>query len=251
VFNASATELIEYLATIEPSQQFEQQKQDNYHKFWEVEERRAMRILATMFPNAGELSELELVAGVLAAIPEGCTLHLANSMSVRYANFVGLTTNQSAVHIFANRGTSGIDGCTSTAVGHALITPSPHLLITGDMAFFYDRNAFWHNYQLPNLHILLLNNHGGVIFNLLDGPGALPEADEYFITRQELTGKKLCEEFGFDYLLLDNRRKMKNLIKDFVDFDGRTKVLELDTNKTLNKAVVESLKLKIKESYDA
>jgi 2-succinyl-5-enolpyruvyl-6-hydroxy-3-cyclohexene-1-carboxylate synthase len=251
VFHARPIDLINYLATLDTAPQFEHQKQENYHKFWEVEERRSIRILSGMFPQTGDLSELELVAGILGAIPHSCTLHLANSMSVRYGNFVGLTDEQSNVRVFANRGTSGIDGCSSTAVGHALINPSPHLLITGDMAFFYDRNAFWHNYNVPNLRIVLLNNHGGVIFNLLDGPANLPETDEYFVTRQELNGRKLCEEFGFDYLLLDNRRKLKNLIKDFLDFDGRTKVLELDTNKTLSKSIIEQLKMKIKESYDA
>jgi 2-succinyl-5-enolpyruvyl-6-hydroxy-3-cyclohexene-1-carboxylate synthase len=125
-----------------------------------------------------------------------------------------------------------------------------NILITGDLAFFYDRNAFWHNYPLPNLRVVLLNNHGGIIFNLIDGPGALPEANEYFITQQKLNARKLCEEFGFEYLHLDNHRKLKNLLKDFVDFDGKTKILELETDTTINKTLFENLKLKIKKSYE-
>jgi 2-succinyl-5-enolpyruvyl-6-hydroxy-3-cyclohexene-1-carboxylate synthase len=172
-------------------------------------------------------------------------------MSVRYANFIGLTMEQAGVKVYSNRGTSGIDGCTSTAIGHALADNGPNILITGDLAFFYDRNAFWHNYTIPNLRIVLLNNHGGVIFKMLDGPAQLPESDEYFVTRQSLHARKLCEEFGLEYLNLDNRRKLKNLMKDFFDFDGRTKILELQSDAQINKIVFDRMKQKMKESYEA
>lgn len=98
---------------------------------------------------------------------------------------------------------------------------------------------------------MVLNNHGGTIFNLIDGPSSLPESDEYFITRQALSAKKLCEEFGFDYLKIDNKRKIKNTLKDFLDFDGNTKILELETSHEINKAIFETLKKKIKTSYES
>ena len=171
-------------------------------------------------------------------------------MSVRYANFVGLTASKKGIRFFSNRGTSGIDGSTSTAVGHTLVSGRPNFLITGDLAFFYDRNAFWHNYPLENLRVLLLNNHGGLIFDVLDGPSSTPEAREYFITRQKLNGRKLCEEFSFDYLAVDHPRKVKNLFKEFLSFDNRTKVMELETDTQFNKEFLERLKLKIKSSYE-
>ena len=172
-------------------------------------------------------------------------------MSVRYANYIGLNSAHAGVKVYSNRGTSGIDGCTSTAVGHTLESAVPNILITGDLAFFYDRNAFWHNYPLPNLRIVLLNNHGGVIFKMLDGPSGLPESDEFFVTRQRLSGRKLCEEFSFDYLLLDNRRKLKNLLLDFFDFDGKTKVMELESDIHLNKEIFDQMKQQIRSSYEA
>jgi 2-succinyl-5-enolpyruvyl-6-hydroxy-3-cyclohexene-1-carboxylate synthase len=227
---------------------FELQKQQNFQKLWEIEERRTQRILHDFFPQE-KFGELELAHEIIKNLPENSTLHLANSMSVRYANIIGLSSAK-AVDVYANRGTSGIDGCTSTTVGHALTSKLPQILITGDLAFFYDRNAFWHNYPIPNLRIVLLNNHGGIIFKMIDGPGALPEADEYFVTRQKLNAKKLCEEFDFDYLLLDNKRKIKNTIKEFFEFDGRTKILELESSIELNKNIFESLKQKIKKSYE-
>jgi 2-succinyl-5-enolpyruvyl-6-hydroxy-3-cyclohexene-1-carboxylate synthase len=249
IFNTSPDSFFNFVSTLNQDETFEGQKQNNYNKLWEIEERRTLRNLNDFFPLT-DLSEFELVNDILKNLPADCNLHLANSMSVRYANFIGLNSNQKSIRVFSNRGTSGIDGCSSTAVGHALISDRPNFLITGDLAFFYDRNAFWNNYPIPNLRIILLNNHGGLIFNMIDGPASLPEAGEYFITRQSLNAKKLCEEFGFDYLKIDNKRKAKNLVKDFFDFDEKTKILELETDTTVNKDIFENLKLKIKKGYE-
>jgi 2-succinyl-5-enolpyruvyl-6-hydroxy-3-cyclohexene-1-carboxylate synthase len=247
--HASPRAVFEFVSGLAGRKTFENQKQDNFFKLWEVEERRAVRALNEFFPTP-EISEIDTVREVLNNLPESCNLHLSNSMSVRYANYIGLSNRHAAVRVYANRGTSGIDGCTSTAVGHSLENSIPNVLITGDLAFFYDRNAFWHNYPLPNLRIVVLNNHGGIIFGMIDGPGSLPESDEYFITRQNLTARKVCEEFNFDYLKLDNKRKLKNLLKDFFEFDGRTKILELETDISSNRIVFENLKNKIKKSYE-
>lgn len=249
VFNANPVDFFLYLSALPQGATFETQKQNNFNKFWEVEERRALRTLEDFFPQP-EFGELELVREVLQALPEGSNLHLANSMSVRYANFIGLTAKQKSIQVFANRGTSGIDGCTSTAAGHTLSNDRPNVLITGDMAFFYDRNAFWHNYPLPNLRVVLLNNHGGVIFKMIDGPGDLPETAEYFVTRQKLNARKLCEEHGISHLALDSKRKLRNLLKDFLEFDGQTKILELETDTSVNKNLYEHLKHQLKKSYE-
>ena len=250
IFQVSATSAFQFLNSLERPSGFEGQKQKNYYNLWENEERRTARALAEFFP-VPEMGELEIVRDIMRHLPEKANLHLANSMSVRYANLIGLEAKYKNVEVFANRGTSGIDGCTSTAVGHCLDSALPNILITGDVAFFYDRNAFWHNYPLPNLRIVLLNNHGGVIFGIIDGPASLPEADEYFITRQRLNARSLCDEFGFDHLKLDSKRKTKNLIRDFFDFDGRTKVLEIESDAVINKTIFENLKLKIKKNYES
>lgn len=249
IFRVTPSSFFDFLTSLEVNENFEHQKQHNYSKLWEIEERRTQRTLDDFFDQK-ELNELEVVKEILQALPPGSNLHLANSMSVRYANFIGLKASQKKIRVYSNRGTSGIDGCTSTSVGHSLVSEKPTFLITGDVAFFYDRNAFWHNYPLKNFRVLLLNNHGGLIFNMIDGPASLPEAPEYFITRQVLSSKKLCEEFQFEHLVLDSRRKLKNILKDFFDLDGKTKILELETGVTLNRTVFDNLKQKIKNSYE-
>ena len=76
------------------------------------------------------------------------------------------------IEIFSNRGISGIDGILSTAVGNALAQVDLlHILIIGDLAFFYDRNRLWLNHSFPkNLKIIVMNNAGGGIFTLLPRP---------------------------------------------------------------------------------
>lgn len=249
IFHATPQSFLNFITSLSRDANFNFQKQNNYGKLWEVEERRIIRCLQEFAPQ-GEMSELEVVQAVMAHLPAQSNLHLANSMSVRYANFIGLQAQQSGIKVFSNRGTSGIDGCTSTSVGHALTSDNLNVLVTGDMAFFYDRNAFWHNYPLPNLRVLLLNNHGGLIFNMIDGPATQPEAREYFITQQRLSAYHLCQEFGFDHLKLDNKRKLKNYINDFFDIDGRTKILEFESDIQLNRNVMDNLKQKIKMSYE-
>jgi 2-succinyl-5-enolpyruvyl-6-hydroxy-3-cyclohexene-1-carboxylate synthase len=249
IFHANPSDFFRYVSELPNAESFENQKQNNFNKLWEIEERRAVRATEEFFPQE-TLGEIELVRAVLQSLPANANLHLANSMSVRYANYIGLTAQQKGIQVYANRGTSGIDGCTSTAAGHALVNERPNVLITGDLAFFYDRNAFWHNYPLSNLRIVLLNNHGGIIFKMIDGPGTLPETDEYFVTQQPLNAKSLCSEFNISYLKLDNKRKVKNLLKDFFEFDGTVKLLELETDTALNKSIFDNLKVTIKKSYE-
>ena len=208
---------------------FNAQKQENYCNIWLIEERKSRRLITEFLKNA-ELNELSIVHHTLKHLPVLSNIHLANSMAVRYANLIGLKEYQSGPEVFANRGTSGIDGCTSTAVGSCFETDKLTLLITGDVAFFYDRNSFWHNYNIGNLRILLLNNHGGGIFRMINGPKELPELEEYFETRQPLTAQKLAEEFDMDYLLCDKKSKIKNYIQQFFEMDGRPKILEVISN---------------------
>lgn len=192
-------------------------------------------------------SELNLVHRVLKRMTEG-SLHLANSMSVRYAAMTGLCSSQGAVGVYSNRGTSGIDGCTSTVVGHALVSQTPHVLITGDVAFFYDRNAFWHNYPLPHLRIVVLNNHGGGIFRMIDGPGETKETEEYLVTRQPLTARHLCEELGLSYHRISPDEDPEETLASFLSAGNTAKILELESSIELNINIINSLKKTIKDS---
>jgi 2-succinyl-5-enolpyruvyl-6-hydroxy-3-cyclohexene-1-carboxylate synthase len=114
---------------------------------------------------------------ILQRIPEGSDVHLANSTAARYAQ---LFDRRSGLRWFSNRGTSGIDGCTSTAVGSAFASQRPTTLITGDTAFLYDSNAFWNAHLSPLLRIIVIDNGGGNIFRYIEGPDKDPALLPWF-----------------------------------------------------------------------
>jgi 2-succinyl-5-enolpyruvyl-6-hydroxy-3-cyclohexene-1-carboxylate synthase len=193
-----------------------------------------------------DLTEFEAIRDVMQLLPQDSILHLANSMSVRYANYIGLETfgnNQPRARVFANRGTSGIDGSTSTAVGAALANPDQIVtLITGDLAFFYDRNAFWNNYLPKNLRVVLLNNHAGGIFRIINGAKDQPELAEYFETHQPLNAHNTAKDFKLAYHLIKDRETLKNELAQFFHESEQAKIVEIETNSSQNAAVLQAFK---------
>ncbi|QNF34525.1 2-succinyl-5-enolpyruvyl-6-hydroxy-3-cyclohexene-1-carboxylic-acid synthase [Adhaeribacter swui] len=207
-----------------------------YAQVWLQKEAAAQAYL-NQFLNQDAFNEFTVFARILKNIPAQSLLHLANSMAVRYANIIGLEPEQT-VEVYANRGTSGIDGCTSTTVGSALSTDKLTVLITGDLAFFYDRNGLWHNYLPANLRIIVLNNHAGGIFRLIDGPKQQPELAEFFETYQPLEAKLTALEFNLAYFRCENLQQLSNFLPAFWS-DGPG-ILEICTQSEQNAAFFES-----------
>lgn len=191
-----------------------------------------------------EFGEYSALAYCLTKTPSLSKIHVANSMAVRYLNFLGKRNQE----IICNRGTSGIDGSNSTAVGCTFTTKETVTLITGDMAFFYDRNAFWHNYTMPNLRVILLNNHAGGIFRLIDGPANQPELEEFFETKQKLNAQHLATEFGFFYSKVVNHEELEASLQDFYEESLHPKILEIETYSPKNAEILKSVKEKIRQS---
>lgn len=200
------------------------------------------------FPSimeSAEFGEYQAISICLKAIPATSKIQLANSMAVRYVNFLGKRTQE----IICNRGTSGIDGSSSAAVGCAMTTEEFVTLVTGDMAFFYDRNAFWHNYPISNLRIILLNNHAGGIFRLIEGPAKQPELEEYFETSQKLDGRSLANEFGFGYHLALDAESLNIGLQDFYSKSTVPKILEIQSESPKNAEILKWIKSKIQERF--
>jgi len=222
------------------------QERSQYVRRWRELDQKTGEVIADFFATQ-QSGELAFVNEVMHRVPDHTCLHLANSMTVRYANFCGLGDDKKGVQIFSNRGTSGIDGCTSTAVGHALSSETIHTLLTGDVAFFYDRNAFWNKYPAPNLRVIVLNNHGGAIFGMIDGPGAMPEVDEYFVTNQPLTAKHLADEFGLDYRRVTDIKNVATTLEEFFKPGDRRKILEFESESKEAKDLFLRFKGKVRE----
>ncbi len=227
-------------------QQFVQNEEDNegrlaYKDTWQRNSLKTARSLNMFLNQEQRWSEFVIVRDMIEQMPIDSILHLANSMPVRYVNLIGTPVG---VEVRSNRGVSGIDGCTSTAVGAASMTNKLVFLLTGDVAFFYDRNALW-NKDLPsNLRIILLNNNGGNIFRLIDGPASQPELEQYFETPHQLNAENTCKDCGIFYHqvkseLLDNKSSflVSSIPKDFFCEGNTCQLVEIFTDSQLNAQV--------------
>jgi len=216
-----------------------------WYQKWMALENQACEIIQD-FIDEEEFCELKAVDLVLKATTN-FHLHLANSTPVRWVDLIGVAPE--TIEISANRGTSGIDGCSSTAVGHALTNDRQNLLITGDMAFFYDRNAFWHQYRVPNLKIILLNNHGGGIFRLIEGPSNQPELEELFVTKQTLSAANTAKDYGMKYLYCNSAVGLTENLSQLLDSKEAACLLEVDLPSSMS-TIYKKLKASIRNSYE-
>ncbi len=183
------------------------------------------------------LTELLAYKTLIAKIPENSVVHLANSMAVRYAGFFQKTLSKHKVE--CNRGTSGIDGCLSTAVGSAITDPGQgHFLFIGDQAFFYDMNILWSGLLPDNLSVFLFNNAGGGIFELIKGPAAQPEFEELFYLKQKRNAEGISKELGIEYERINSPEDLFNL----GNFATRTNICEIFTDRGENLRTFEKLK---------
>lgn len=175
-------------------------------------------------------SEMAAVGALIKSLPEKSVLHLANSSVVRYAQLYAISPT---IEVCCNRGTSGIEGSLSTAVGYAATSDKLNFAAIGDLSFFYDMNALWNVNVGSNLRILLLNNGGGEIFHTLPGL-EMSEVSHKFITAVHKTSAKgWAEERGFLYLRAENDGQLAETMQTFTcpETVERPILLEVFTDK--------------------
>jgi 2-succinyl-5-enolpyruvyl-6-hydroxy-3-cyclohexene-1-carboxylate synthase len=200
-----------------------------YYKHWQDANKQAREDIASTL-NEEKHTELFAVSRIFKMLPKDSDLHLANSLPIRLGATItmGSTDHGEDINVFSNRGTSGIDGCLSTAVGSSMATNRISTLIIGDMSFLYDRNGLWNNYLPPNLKIIILNNHGGGIFKTLDGPPKQPEFQEYFVTRQPLTLENTVQQHNLRYIYCDNLEELDSCLEKLYLNNDKASVLEIE-----------------------
>lgn len=205
----------------------------NYGSKWKQLDFIIQAKMPAFFENA-EHSDIKVFETILDYLPEMSHLHMANSSVVRYCQ---LFDPVKSIHYWSNRGTSGIDGSSSTACGASIITKEDfHVLITGDVSFFYDSNAFWNQNLHPNLRIILINNGGGGIFKIIPGPSSSKQLEKYFEAQHTYDAKHLSEAFGLIYFQADSIEKVEDLMEEFYSYDenGKPKLIEINTPGNLN-----------------
>ena len=167
-------------------------------------------------------------------LPENINLHFSNSSAIRYAQLFDFQKNK----IFCNRGTSGIDGSTSTAMGFAMKSAQQTVLVTGDLGFFYDINGLWNNYIPPYTRIIIFNNGGGDIFKIISGPGSTNALEEFILTKHHKHAEYIAKHFGFSYTKVSDEDTLSRVLDNFFKQDVKAKILEVDTSAIENSEIL-------------
>ncbi|NVK29329.1 MAG: 2-succinyl-5-enolpyruvyl-6-hydroxy-3-cyclohexene-1-carboxylic-acid synthase [Flavobacteriia bacterium] len=207
-----------------------------YREHWMgIAQRR--RELHSEFENQAPFSDFTIYRDTLKAIPAHWKLQLANSSVIRYVQlFDGGREN---LH-FSNRGTAGIDGASSTAVGMAWASEDPVLLITGDVSFFYDSNAFFNHVVPSSMRILLIHNGGGGIFRIIKGPSGSPALEEYFETQHDTNAEGIAMSYGLDYKWAEGESNWMPGLEWLLEEGDGPRLLEVHTPGEINAEVLQS-----------
>lgn len=182
-------------------------------------------------------SDLSVFASLLKSIPDGTQLQMGNSSVVRY---IQLFNQNNKLTYFGNRGVAGIDGSTSTAIGAAWKTKKPTLLISGDLSFHYDSNAFWNNYLSNELKVIVINNGGGGIFRIIDGSKDTAYLEQYFeTTHSSKSIKGIADMYNLNYFSATNFVELNQVLPLFFN-QNSISVLEIFTPKEVNPKVLDA-----------
>lgn len=213
-------------------------KSSGYKNLWQEREKTSRKRHET-FVRKATFSDLTVFQSIFKYVPENCILHFGNSTPIRYSQ---LFLMKKGVSCYANRGTSGIDGTVSTAVGAATAAPEKqHYLITGDLAFFYDSNGLWTDRLPENLGIILINNSGGGIFRIIEGPEDNAHTRRLLETRHQLNAEGIASTFGIDYQSCNTEKDLNTAMKVFFENQQkRCKLLEIFTPPEVNDRVLKN-----------
>ena len=180
-------------------------------------------------------SDLKIFSAIVNIMPKNMQLQLSNSSTIRYAQFFNFDKR---IDVFCNRGTSGIDGSTSTAIGAAVVSKKETLCITGDLSFFYDSNALWNNYIPSNFKIIVINNGGGGIFRILPGEKNTNNFDTFFETKHQFTALHLCKMYNLEYTMIHRESELNQNLKSFFSSSDTPKLLEIFTPSEINDQIL-------------
>lgn len=164
-------------------------------------------------------------------LPPSTPLFIANSMPVRDVEFFWPPGN-TGVRPFFNRGANGIDGTLSTALGIAHQNQSS-VMLTGDLALLHDTNGFLlKNKFVGHLTIVLINNNGGGIFEMLPISKFDPPFEEFFATPQNINFAQLCVAYGVEHQLIQSWEQLQALLNPLPTQGVR--ILELRTDRKVD-----------------
>jgi 2-succinyl-5-enolpyruvyl-6-hydroxy-3-cyclohexene-1-carboxylate synthase len=219
---------VEQLATTIPPLAKQESVSSDYLHQWRDAETQLRQALDKTMATTDTLFEGKAAWLLSQTLPPATPLLIANSMPVRDVEFFW-KPNNSGIQPFCNRGANGIEGSLSTALGIAHHHQSS-VMLTGDLALLHDTNGFLQRNRFTgHLTIVLINNNGGGIFEMLPISQFEPPFQEYFATPQEMDFAQLCGTYGIEYKRITNWQQLQALLNPLPEKGIR--VLEIPTNR--------------------
>jgi len=205
-----------------------QRNKINFFGIWKQIDYVAKDNLPYFFFEPKHLTDLLVFYNLFQFLPENVCFHIANSSVVRYTQLFDAVKS---IRYDANRGTSGIDGSGSTALGAAVGIPEKqHIFVTGDISALYDSNVFWNSNPPKNFKMIVVHNGGGGIFRIIPGPATSPQRSTYFEAIQCQLVAKVAESFGWNTCTISDKDLLAEQLEDFLQKDNPFQLLEIITD---------------------
>lgn len=226
---------VEQIAKILVTQDFKNNHDINHHinylNLWCNAEAKVRENIDKKMAKINNILEPKISWLISQKLPKNTAIFVANSMPVRDVEFFWVPNN-SQIQPFFNRGANGIDGTLSTALGIAHRYQNT-VMLTGDLALLHDTNGFLlRNKLVGHLTIILINNQGGGIFEMLPIAKFEPPFTEFFVTPQDIDFADLCKTYGLEHQKISSWNELQQLLNPLPSSGIR--VLELQTNRQLD-----------------
>lgn len=201
---------------------------------FELAETIAAQVIAKSLSDIDELFDGKVYAELAQILPANCDIFIASSTPIR--DLDTFFHSDRPIRVLANRGANGIDGTISSALGAAWANRDRRMvLICGDLAFYHDLNGLLaaKKYHI-SLTIILLNNDGGGIFNLLPIAKYTDTFEEFFGTAHGLDFAPIAQAYECQFISIQNWQHFRESVQNSLSTKG-TQVLEIKSDRQRNK----------------
>ncbi|MDE6417563.1 MAG: 2-succinyl-5-enolpyruvyl-6-hydroxy-3-cyclohexene-1-carboxylic-acid synthase [Duncaniella sp.] len=200
-------------------------RSSDFGKIWREAFKRGIEFQENKIKSEG-WTDMKAFYTLLRRLPTDSTIHFSNGTPIRYSQLMGYIH---FARVECNRGVSGIDGCTSTALGSSTVSPGDVILISGDMSFQYDIAALSSKLLSPRLKMVVTLNSGGGIFRFIESTSRLPEREQFFSSCMNLPLKELAEAYGIVYLHAADEDELVTAIPEFLSRKDAPVILAIET----------------------
>ena len=207
-----------------------QKSSSTYTNYWSQANHIATNHVNSYIQN--ELDEGALAGTLFETLPDKSYLFASSSMPIRDLDtFFNKTTKD--IRLYANRGTNGIDGVVSTALGTQVVLNRPGFLLIGDLAFLHDMNGLvvsrFHRFDMT---IVIMNNDGGGIFSYLPQSTETNYFEHLFGTPTGLEFSHIADMYNAQYNAVHTKEDFKEALAE--EKSKEIRIIEVFTNRQVN-----------------